>query len=145
MDAKQLQAIREQFGFIVSTDKDPDLLGYLVNAFMEDAAKDGGEVDPLEAQRLVGFLNKFVEHARETLRQNPPVTLTYMERGLSVQLQNYQYLTLVEPKKEEEKPKKPVRMDAPITEASNRGGGMRGMIWRDTTTPVTGEGPRDRK
>lgn len=142
-----LKSLRQDFGFIVSTDQDPDLLQYLVNCYLDDNQPAPEEpADHAEALRTkMAVLKEFVEHARKTLRGNPPISMTYLNNGLGIQLSNHQFLPFVDPV---DGKKAPGRNDtratgtASVTNASQRGGGMRGMEQRPTDVPVTGKDDR---
>lgn len=143
IDQKMLESLRRDFGFIVSTDQDPDLLQYLVNCYLDDAQPPVGEPgDHAEALRTkMSVLKEFVEHARKTLRTNPPISMTYLQHGLGIQLSNHQFLPFVDPENGKKEPGKNdvrARGAVEVTTASNRGGGMRGMSQRPTDVPVTG-------
>lgn len=148
MDQASVKRLREEWGFVITDDRDPDLLGWLFNAYLDHVQ---GAVDlvpadsPLQDPLASNFaaIKHFIEFAREKLRENPPMTMTYLPRGIAVQLQNYQQLVLVEPKE-----------DAPdtgdtrakgvvgVTTANRGGGGVPGFRQTDSAVPVTGAGPR---
>lgn len=155
MDPKTIESLRRDFGFVVSTDQDPDLLQYLVNCFLDEFGKEQDQLAALVKTGLVSqaeadlsikltvtVLKQFVEHARKTLRANPPISMTYLHHGLGIQLSNHQFLPFVDP--EDPKKKEPGKNDTrakgavEVTTASQRGGGMRGMVQVPTDVPVTG-------
>lgn len=142
IDPKMLESLRRDFGFVVSTDQDPDLLQYLVNCYLDDLQKqmDGGAF-LVDLEGHVRILKAFVEHARNTLRTNPPISMTYLQHGLGIQLSNHQFLPFVDPPEGKKEPgKNDVRAKGAVevTTASQRGGGMRGMVQMPTDVPVTG-------
>lgn len=155
MDKASVTRLREEWGFVITDDRDPDLLGWLFNLFLEHldaenaaaAAAKPAEAAGIRAEAGAdpgpGWVKDFVEFARARLRENPPMTMTYLPRGIAVQLQNYQQLVLVEPAE-----------DAPdtgdtrakgavgITTANRGGGGIPGFQQRDAAVQVTGTGAR---
>jgi hypothetical protein len=143
VDKKMIESLRRDYGFVVSTEEDPDLLQYLINCYLNDQQPAVGEPDDhAEALRTkMAVLKEFVEHARKTLRANPPISMTYLYHGLGIQLSNQQFLPFVAP---EDGKKEPSRNDTrakgvvEVTTASQRGGGMRGMMQVPTDVPVTG-------
>jgi hypothetical protein len=142
IDPKMLESLRRDFGFVVSTDQDPDLLQYLVNCYLDDLQQKMNDGQfPVDLEGHVRILKNFVEHARQTLRANPPISMTYLQNGLGIQLSNHQFLPFVDPpdgKKEPGKNDVRAKGAVEVTTASQRGGGMRGMIQRPTDVPVTG-------
>jgi len=143
IDPKMLESLRRDFGFVVSTDQDPDLLQYLVNCYLNDQQPPAGEPDDhAEAFRTkMAVLKEFVEHARKTLRANPPISMTYLQHGLGIQLSNHQFLPFVDPENNKKEPGKNdtrAKGAVEVTTASSRGGGMRGMVQVPTDVPVTG-------
>jgi len=142
IDPKMLESLRRDFGFVVSTDQDPDLLQYLVNCYLDDLQKqmDGGAF-PVDLEGHIRILKSFVEHARKTLRANPPISMTYLQNGLGIQLSNHQFLPFVDPENAKKEPGKNdtrAKGAVEVTTASQRGGGMRGMVQVPTDVPVTG-------
>lgn len=144
MDKDSVKRLREQWGFVITDERDPDLLGWLFNAFLDDqqeklAALPVG-ADTLAAAALLG-IKSFIEFARTKLRDNPPMTMSYLPRGIALMLQNHQQIVLVEPA-EDAAPNDSTQAGGavPVTNFSRRGGGPPGHPQKSTDAPVTGTG-----
>lgn len=147
MDEAGVKRLREQWGFVITDERDPDLLGWLFNAFLDaeqetvDATAAAGGADQVDATRLAGYVRKFIEFARTKLRDNPPMTMSYLPRGIALMLQNHQQIVLVEPA-EDAIPNDSIQAAGAVavTNFSRRGGGPPGHPQKDTAAPVTGTG-----
>lgn len=153
MDRDSIKRLREHWGFVITDERDPDLFGWLMDQFLEkEGEKFAAEFDHTislqeqtamhaDAASGMAWVKLFVEFARERLRENPPTSMTYLPKGIAVQLQNYQQLVFVEPKADA-----PANDDTrakgavAVTNFSRRGGGPPGHPQKDTAAPVTGTG-----
>lgn len=92
MTPEELQRIRGN-GFIVNTNDDPDLFDSFKQKFIEgnsDLSKNTAA-----SKKLNKLLDDFVLFCKKSILSNPPVTFTYMDRGLAIQFTDYTRRVLV--------------------------------------------------
>jgi hypothetical protein len=92
MTPEELQRIRGN-GFIVNTNDDPDLFDAFKQKFIEsnpDLSKNTAA-----NKKLNKLLDDFVLFCKKSILSNPPVTFTYMDRGLAIQFTDYTRRVLV--------------------------------------------------
>lgn len=142
MDQKSIKALREEWGFVITDDRDPDLMGWLAGHYFE--AKEAAGESPKSAKAAkqeaveAGEIQKFVEFARKMLRDNPPTTMTYLPRGLALQLANHQQVVLVDSAIADDQDNTMAKGVQGITTSNRGGGGIPGFKQTNSSVPVTG-------
>jgi len=131
MTPKELDSLRSQ-GFIVNTNEDPDFFDSLFQGFVSSSEEFSKST--AANIKVIGVLEKFIIYAKNKLVANPPVTITYMDRGLALQFADYTRSVLVNNKDEVKKPYQYVA----ITETGKQAYGPMTIKQVDASMPITG-------
>jgi hypothetical protein len=130
MTPEELNNLRSQ-GFIVNTNDDPDFFDSLFQGFL--ASSDDLKKPTAANKKIINVLEQFVIFAKNKLVQNPPVTITYLDRGLALQFSDYTRAVLVNNKDQVQKPGQSVA----ITESAKSGAGPVIFKQVDASIPIT--------
>lgn len=124
MTPEEMQALKSQ-GFGITTNEDLDLFDSMMLRFM--AGQKGST-----AKQKGKAVQEFVDFCKQELLKNPPVTMTFLDNGLALQLADYSRVVLVNAvEKSNNKASSVV-----ITDAEKKGGPV---VYRqiDTSVPIT--------
>lgn len=92
MTPEELQRIRNN-GFVVNTNDDPDLFDSFKQMFL--AANPDCARNTVANKKSLKMLDDFVLFCKKSILTNPPVTFTYMDKGLAIQFTDYTRRVLV--------------------------------------------------
>jgi hypothetical protein len=92
MTPEELDRIRGN-GFVVSTNEDPDLFDFFKQKFL--AANPDLSKSSAANKKVLKALEDFVVFCKARILANPPVTFTYMDRGMAIQFADYTRTLLV--------------------------------------------------
>ena len=129
MTPEEMAALKAQ-GFVVSTQDDPDFFDMLTNKFLESKP----ELTKASAtnKKFLSGIKEFIDFCKNQLLDNPPVTMTYLDKGLALQFSDYTRSVLVNNTDRQIKPVKSVV----ITDSDRKGGPL---VFKqvDTSIPIT--------
>lgn len=131
MTPKELDSLRSQ-GFIVNTNEDPDFFDSLFQGFV--SSSEEFSKNTAANIKAINAIEKFLLFAKNKLVSNPPVTITYMDRGLALQFADYTRSVLVNNKDEVQRPSQYVA----ITESAKQPYGPTAIKQVDASMPITG-------
>jgi hypothetical protein len=124
MTPEEMQALKSQ-GFGITTNEDLDLFDSMMARFM--SGQKG-----TSAKQKAKAIQEFVAFCKEELLKNPPVTMTFLDNGLALQLADYSRVVLVNAVEKSNNKASSVT----ITDAEKKGGPV---VYRqiDTSVPIT--------
>jgi hypothetical protein len=124
MTPEEMQALKSQ-GFGITTNEDLDLFDSMMARFM--VGQKG-----TSAKQKAKAIQEFVSFCKEELLKNPPVTMTFLDNGLALQLADYTRVVLVNAVEKSNSRASSVT----ITDAEKKGGPV---VYRqiDTSVPIT--------
>lgn len=129
MTTKELEALRAQ-GFNITTKDDPDLLDGMLIKYLEENPALAKET--AANKKALASVKSFMDFVKRKLIDNPPITMTFLDRGLALQFADYSRTVLVDTSTVE-----PVKSSAvSITDSERKGGPV---VFRqvDTSVPIT--------
>jgi hypothetical protein len=130
MTPEELNSLRSQ-GFVVNTNDDPDFFDSLFQGFV--SSNEELKKSTAANKKVISVLEQFVIFAKNKLVQNPPVTITYLDRGLALQFSDYTRSVLVNNKDQVQKPGQYVA----ITESAKASSGPMTFKQVDASIPIT--------
>jgi hypothetical protein len=124
MTPEEMQALKSQ-GFGITTNEDLDLFDSMMARFMSGQKATS-------AKQKAKAIQEFVAFCKEELLKNPPVTMTFLDNGLALQLADYSRVVLVNAVEKSNNKASSVT----ITDAEKKGGPV---VYRqiDTSVPIT--------
>lgn len=93
MTPEELASLKSQ-GFIVSTSEDPDFFDLLLRQYLQtDTSATKGTA---AAKKELKAISEFIQFSKNQLLKNPPVTMTFLDKGMALQFADYSRVILVD-------------------------------------------------
>lgn len=129
MTPKELEALRSQ-GFNITTKDDPDLLDGMLVRYVD--ANPGLAKDTAANKKSLASIKSFIDFVKRQLIDNPPITMTFLDRGLALQFADYSRTVLVDTSTVDNTKAASIS----ITDSERKGGPV---VFRqvDTSVPIT--------
>jgi hypothetical protein len=93
MTPEELNSLKSQ-GFIVSTSEDPDFFDLLLKQYLETSPTSSKNT--AAAKKELKAISDFIEFSKRQLLKNPPVTMTFLDKGMALQFADYSRVILVD-------------------------------------------------
>lgn len=129
MTPKELESLRSQ-GFNITTKDDPDLLDGMLVRYVD--ANPGLAKDTAANKKSLASVKSFIDFVKRQLIDNPPITMTFLDRGLALQFADYSRTVLVDTSTVDNTKAASIS----ITDSERKGGPV---VFRqvDTSVPIT--------
>lgn len=93
MTPEELNSLKSQ-GFIVSTSEDPDFFDLLLKQYLQTGTS--ASKGTATAKKELKAISDFIEFSKKQLLANPPVTMTFLDKGMALQFADYSRVILVD-------------------------------------------------
>jgi hypothetical protein len=93
MTPKEIETLKAQ-GFNITTKDDPDLLDSMLAKYL-DSNPDLAKGTPA-SKKALSSIKSFIDFVKGRLIDNPPITMTFLDRGLALQFADYTRIVLVD-------------------------------------------------
>jgi hypothetical protein len=130
MTPEELNALKSQ-GFVVSTAEDPDFFDSLFIKYLKTDAEI--TKNTAASKKSKKALIDFIDFCKRQLLDNPPVTMSFLDKGMALQFSDYSRVILVDSEKVASKN----NISVAISSAEGAATGQQAFRQVDTSIPIT--------